>query len=248
MIAEILKDYLMKLLILTGVGVLVGFPVMYSLHRDDVLSSYTVDLSCIGYVNSDLSAEIASYRETVSNIFALTLTGTFKNTTYRELATFVDKFSNRPAGSENLENSIDYVLKLARNYGLDNVHGENVSVPHWVRGNESCVLISPRVQNLTITGLGYSVGTNGTHLEADVLVVQSFTELQNRTDEISTVVFKVLLFTFSPVYSIGESRESMEPVLKPTARAGTNIVVQHCQHQLCMANRLQIQQYLTELL
>uniref|UniRef100_A0A1B6G529 Carboxypeptidase Q n=1 Tax=Cuerna arida TaxID=1464854 RepID=A0A1B6G529_9HEMI len=183
MIVEVLKDYVMKLFILTGVGVLVGFPLMYSLHRDDVLSSYTVDLSCTGYVSSDLSAEIASYQTTVRDIFALTLTGSFKNKTYRELATFIDKFGNRPAGSENLESSIDYVLNLARTYGLDSVHGENVSVRHWVRGNESCVLISPRVQKLAITGLGYSVGTNGTHLEADVLVVQSFDELQLRADE-----------------------------------------------------------------
>lgn len=57
----------------------------------------------------------------------------FQGGTYKELAKFVDTFGARTSGTENLENSIDYALDLMKQYGLENVHGEEVQVPHWVR-------------------------------------------------------------------------------------------------------------------
>ena len=53
------------------------------------------------------------------------------------LARLCDTFGPRFSGSTNLESAIDWILDEMRNDGLDNVHGEGVSVPHWVRGEES---------------------------------------------------------------------------------------------------------------
>ena len=60
---------------------------------------------------------------------------------------------------------------------LDNVHGEEVQVPHWVRGEESAQMILPRNHSVALLGLGSSVGTPPDGITAEVLVVRSFDEL-----------------------------------------------------------------------
>jgi carboxypeptidase Q len=61
--------------------------------------------------------------------------------------------------------------------GLENVHTEPVKVPHWVRGQESLEVISPRARPLVMLGLGNSVGTPPAGVEGDILIVRSFEEL-----------------------------------------------------------------------
>lgn len=82
-----------------------------------------------------------------------------------------------------MENAIDYMLDTLNKDGLDNVHGEAVTVPHWVRGQESAELLQPRNHPLAILGLGYSVGTPSEGITAEVLVVRSFDELKARASE-----------------------------------------------------------------
>lgn len=77
--------------------------------------------------------EIDSYKPVVRAIMNEALNGSFKGTTWNELAYFTDTFGPRPTGSEALELSIDYVLDKSIEYELDNVHGESVTVPYWVR-------------------------------------------------------------------------------------------------------------------
>lgn len=52
--------------------------------------------------------------------------------TYNSLAKFVDKFGSRFTGTQNLEDAIDYMLRILKADGHDNVHSERVPVPHWV--------------------------------------------------------------------------------------------------------------------
>lgn len=80
-----------------------------------------------------LIKEISSYQATVNKIIHETTTGASKGFTYNELANFVDEFGSRIAGSQNLENAIDYMLNASQIHNLDNVHGEKVEIPHWVR-------------------------------------------------------------------------------------------------------------------
>src|SRR5690606_17059434 len=97
-----------------------------------------------------------------------------------KLTLLTDRFGPRLSGSRSLEDAIDWILDRMRTEGLDSVRGEPVMVPHWVRGEESAEMTSPRRQRLGMLGLGMSVGTPPAGIEAPVLVVSSFEELERR--------------------------------------------------------------------
>jgi carboxypeptidase Q len=103
---------------------------------------------------------------------------------YRRLGRMVDTFGHRISGSASLEATIDWILDLMKADGLENVHGQPVMVPHWVRGEESAELIKPRRTRLAMLGLGGSVGTPAKGITAPVLVVGSLDELQQRAAEV----------------------------------------------------------------
>jgi carboxypeptidase Q len=102
------------------------------------------------------------------------------STAYARLAELTDRFGHRLSGSESLERAIDWILEQMTRDGLENVHGEPVMVPHWVRGEESAHLVEPRSRVLPMLGLGGSVGTPPEGITAEVLVVESFAELRDR--------------------------------------------------------------------
>ncbi|KAH9420840.1 hypothetical protein DERP_001271 [Dermatophagoides pteronyssinus] len=113
--------------------------------------------------------------------------------TYRQLAEFVDRFGSRLTGTKNLEDSIDYMIDLLKQEGHDNVHGEPVQVPKWTRGNEWARMIKPRDKKLNILGLGYSEGTNGQTIEAPIVVVRNFTELEQKA---GLIPGKIVVYNF----------------------------------------------------
>lgn len=110
---------------------------------------------------------------------------------FERLAYLVDTFGPRFSGTEALENAIDWILEEMREDGLQNVRGEEVMVPRWVRGSESLTLVEPRSGDLAVLGLGGSVGTPPGGVEADVLVVQSLEELESRSADAAG---KIVLF------------------------------------------------------
>ncbi|HEU4994989.1 MAG TPA: M28 family metallopeptidase [Gemmatimonadaceae bacterium] len=102
---------------------------------------------------------------------------------YQRLGRLVDGFGHRMSGSESLERAIDWIIDEMKKDGLENVHTEPVTVTHWVRGEESAELVSPRQAKLHMLGLGRSVGTAAEGVRAPVLVVRSFAELRARASE-----------------------------------------------------------------
>jgi len=102
---------------------------------------------------------------------------------FRRLAELCDRFGPRFSGTTNLEAAIDWALAEMKADGLENVHSEDVLVPHWVRGEESAEILKPRYQKLPMSGLGGSVATPKKGITAPVLVVRSFEELSQRADE-----------------------------------------------------------------
>lgn len=121
-----------------------------------------------------------------------TLLHFFSSIYYFSLSEMVDKFGGRLSGSRNLENAIDYMLETLTAAGLDNVHTENASVPHWERGYENAEMVAPRKQNIKLTGLGGSVGTIRGGIIADVIAVESFDEFDKFTPD--QVRGKIVLF------------------------------------------------------
>lgn len=120
---------------------------------------------------------------------------------WNRLAVMTDTFGNRLSGSKSLEDAIDWVLAEMRRDGLENVRGEPVKVPHWVRGDESLALVSPRRTSLRMLGLGGSVGTPKQGITAPVMVVGSFEELTARAAEAKG---KIVLFDV-PFTTYGET-------------------------------------------
>lgn len=84
-------------------------------------------------LSTKLIQEIDSYGPRIESIINETISGPFKGTTWKELSYFVDTFGPRLTGTKVLEKSIDYVLNKSFEFGLENIHGEPVAVPHWVR-------------------------------------------------------------------------------------------------------------------
>ncbi len=110
---------------------------------------------------------------------------------FERLAYLADTFGARFSGTQNLEDAIDWILAEMNADGLDNVRGEDVMVPRWVRGREALTLLEPRELPMQVLGLGGSVGTPPEGISADVLVVRSFDELEARRDEAAG---KIVLF------------------------------------------------------
>ena len=102
---------------------------------------------------------------------------------YRRLALLTDKFGPRMSGSKNLEDAIDWIVSEMKRDGFENVHTEPVMITHWVRGEESAELVSPRRAKLNMLGLGRSVATPARGITAPVLVVHDFAELRRRAGE-----------------------------------------------------------------
>ena len=121
------------------------------------------------------------YQDIAERLVAASLSDT---SAYNRLAYLCDTFGPRLSGSKNLENAIDWILKEMEKDNLSNVHGEKVKVPVWIRGKESAKLIKPFVKDLSMLGLGGSIGTRRTGIRGEVIVVDSFEELNEHKDEV----------------------------------------------------------------
>jgi carboxypeptidase Q len=131
-------------------------------------------------VSADTPAVAARYQDEAHRLITAALSD---SSAYSRIAELSDRFGSRISGSPALAAAIDWILVKMRADGLANVHGEPVRVPHWVRGEESAELVTPRRVRLHMLGLGGSIGTPPGGLTAPVLVVSSFADLQRRAAE-----------------------------------------------------------------
>ena len=129
---------------------------------------------------SALPPRVAPYADASGKLIAAAQSNDFA---WRRLAELTDTYGNRLSGSENLNRAIQWAVTTLNTDGLANVHTERVMVPRWVRGQESAVIIDPPEHPVAMLGLGGSVATPPSGLEADVLVVKSFQDLDARGAE-----------------------------------------------------------------
>lgn len=155
----------------------------------------------------------SAYRATADSLIR---GATSDSAAYRRLGRLVDTFGHRLSGSGSLEAAIDWVLGLMKADGLENVRGQPVMVPHWVRGAESAELVKPRAAKLAMLGLGGSVATPKRGITAPVLVVSSFEELQSRAADAKG---KIVLFD-APFTDYVVSRRIRTDGPSTAARAG----------------------------
>lgn len=116
---------------------------------------------------------------------------------WNELAHLTNNIGPRLAGSPQATFAAQYVGDELRKLGLD-VRFEKVTVPHWVRGDETGALVEfpgmapGTTQKVVLTALGGSVATPAEGLTADVVVVNNFDELNALGKE--KVAGKIVLF------------------------------------------------------
>ena len=120
---------------------------------------------------------------------------------WNRVALLTETHGNRLSGSPQLERAIDWMIARMKEDGLDNVKGEPVMVPRWVRGAESAEMLLPRRAPLPMLGLGGSIGTPASGITAEVMVASSFADLEKRASEAQG---KIVLFTF-PWTNYGET-------------------------------------------
>lgn len=113
-------------------------------------------------------------------LIQLVTQGAFRGVTYNRLAALADTIGPRFCGNESLTSAVNWVRQAMVDEGLDNVHVEQVQIPHWIRGQERGQLLQPRVARLSVLGLGNSVGTGLNGITASVIVVRSYHELDIR--------------------------------------------------------------------
>ncbi len=121
---------------------------------------------------------------------------------WERLAWLTDRIGNRLSGSAALQQAVAWALDQMAADGLENVRALPVQVPHWVRGEESLRMVAPRELPLAMLGLGGSVGTPAEGLEAEVVPVSSFEELESRPAE--QIQGRIVLFNV-PFESYGRT-------------------------------------------
>jgi carboxypeptidase Q len=123
--------------------------------------------------------------QTIDAIVAHALADTFAHEALRELC---DVVGPRLAGSEGMRRAHAWAERWLRDAGADSVWAEPVSVPRWERGQEWARLVHPYEMPLGMLGLGMSVGTPPGGLEAEVVAVRDWDELEARADEVAGMV------------------------------------------------------------
>lgn len=124
-----------------------------------------------------VTAHAAPLSETLSaHADRLLQAGLRSDEAMRKLVALCDGAGHRLSGSEGLERAVDWAENAMREDGLDRVERMPVTVPRWVRGQESASLVSPRALELAMLGLGGSSATPPEGITAEIVVVSNFEE------------------------------------------------------------------------
>jgi carboxypeptidase Q len=136
-----------------------------------------------------------AYREPAKRLIDESMSSRFA---WARLAEMTDTFGHRLSGSEGLDGAARWAADQMKKDGLENVRLEPVKVPYWVRGAESLEMTSPRRHKVVMLGLGNSVGTPPAGIEAELVSVRSFAELQASAAQVKgrIVLFNVPFTTY----------------------------------------------------
>jgi carboxypeptidase Q len=154
------------------------------------------------------SSWLDPYREPARRLVAEAMGDTFA---WQRLAILTDTIGHRLSGSPHLDRAIEWAIAEMKRDGLDNVRTEPVMVPRWVRGHETAEILEPARHAIAMLGLGNSVGTPPDGVQAEILVVRNFKELEAQASKVGgrIVVYNVPFTDYGPTRvfrSTGASR------------------------------------------
>ncbi len=113
---------------------------------------------------------------------------------YDNLRHLTKQIGGRLAGSPGMVKSELWGLKVMQESGADKAWMQECMVPHWVRGGKDEATAKyddqrsrkykPSKKTLDVIALGNSMGTGKSALSAEVMLVNSFDELEKRKEEV----------------------------------------------------------------
>jgi carboxypeptidase Q len=126
---------------------------------------------------------------------------------YENLRHLTKKIGARLAGSQGMVKAEQWGLKIMQESGADKAWMQECMVPHWVRGGKDEMSYSQIVSNknakmpdarlvrkdFDIIALGNSVGTGKSGITAEVLLINSFEELEKRKEEVKD---KIIFYNY----------------------------------------------------
>lgn len=105
---------------------------------------------------------------------------------YENLRVLCKTVGGRVAGSPQMYKAEAWGVKALQQAGADKVWLQACKVPHWDRGGkeEAYFILKGKKTNLDVLALGNSLGTGVKGVEAPVILIHDFDELEARKDEI----------------------------------------------------------------
>jgi len=105
---------------------------------------------------------------------------------YSNLYTLTKTVGGRMNGSPQTYKAVAWGQKALQEAGADKVYLQECKIPHWVRGGKDIAkLVSGNKEtDLHVLALGNSVGTSSRGITANVILINSFDELEKRKDEV----------------------------------------------------------------
>ena len=148
---------------------------------------------------------------------------------YDNLRHLTKKIGGRLAGSPQMTMAEQWGEKLMKESGADKVIMQPCIVPHWERGGEDKARTINGNRKLDVVALGNSMGSGKKGVKAEVLLVNSFDELEKKKDEVKDkIVF--YNYKFNPTYiqtfrSYGEASQYRGSGPSRAAKYGAKAVI-----------------------
>ncbi len=151
-----------------------------------------------------LSYSIAAFSQKEDSIFIKRLSDEIltNGKAYDNLRDLTKKIGGRLTGSPQMVKAEQWGLKTLQESGADKAWLQECMVPHWIRGGKDeaearynaglsqARNTQPSSKKLNVLALGNSVGTGAKGILANVILVNSFNELETKKQEIpGSIVF-----------------------------------------------------------
>jgi carboxypeptidase Q len=101
---------------------------------------------------------------------------------FTTLESLTTEIGQRLAGSPSDAKGREWATAQFKKLGFDKIYSEKVEFPVWERGFESCEVISPFPQKLSVAALGGSMGTPANGISAEVMEFADFAALSVAPD------------------------------------------------------------------
>jgi len=118
---------------------------------------------------------------------------------YDNLYYLTKKIGGRLAGSPQMTMAEQWGEKMMKESGADKVIMQECKVPHWIRGGDDKAKTTNKNRKLDVIALGNSIGSGKKALKAEVLLVNSFDDLEKKKNEVNDkIVF--YNYKFNPTF------------------------------------------------